>query len=460
MTTTAGRGTREGVLSPAYATTTIGMFSMIAFAAFESMAVTTIMPTVARDLDGFGYYALSFAAPFASGVIGMVAAGMRSDRRGPTVPLLVSMALFSLGLLVCGFSPTMEVFVAGRVLQGLGAGAMIVSLYVMVGLIYPARLQPAVFASFAAAWVLPALFGPALAAYVADVASWRWVFSGMVILVALALALISRAIRTLPAKEAASRTPASRLWWSLLAAASVLALELLGSTSGILLLGAGVAFVTMVIGLRPLLPAGTLRLARGLPSVIAVRGLLAASFFCAEAYVVYVLQEEWGLTPGRAGIALTIVGVVWAASSQAQSRLGDRVRHEQAMVFGATVVMSGLVALALTVWLQVGGAQMSAVLPVAAYVFASIGMGFAYPRTGVAMLAASGEDDRGFNSSALSIADSLGAALALSLAGVAYAAAQRADVDPFPAVYALAVGIGVVGVVAALRARAVGQLGR
>jgi predicted MFS family arabinose efflux permease len=282
----------------------------------------------------------------------------------------------------------------------------------------------------------------------------------MVALVALALGLISRALRTLPPRDPSARTPASRLWWSLLAAVSVLALELLGSGSGLVLVGAGVAFVTMVVGLRPLLPAGTLRLARGLPSVIAVRGMLAASFFCAEAYVVYVLQEEWGLTPGRAGIALTIVGVVWAASSQAQSRLGDRVRDAQAMVFGAAVVMSGLVALALTVWLQVGGATMSAVLPVAAYVFASIGMGFAYPRTGVAMLAASGEDDRGFNSSALSIADSLGAALALSLAGVAYAAAQRTGVDPFPAVYALAVGLGVVGVAAALRAGAANQSAR
>ncbi len=49
---------------------------------------------------------------------------------------------------------------AGRVLQGLGGGALTVSLYVVVGLVYPPALQPAVFASFAAAWVLPSLFGP------------------------------------------------------------------------------------------------------------------------------------------------------------------------------------------------------------------------------------------------------------------------------------------------------------
>ena len=97
------------------------------------------------------------------------------------------------------------------------------------------------------------------------------------------------------------------------------------------------------------------------------------------------------------------------------------------------------------------GVDLPAVAPIAAYVFASIGMGFAYPRTSVAMLAVTTDADRGFNSSALSVADSLGAALALSLSGIAYAVAVRSDVDPFPVVYAIAVVIGVLGVLAARR---------
>ena len=40
------------------------------------------MPTISRDLDGLGLYALAFAAPLASGVVGMVAAGQWSDRWG------------------------------------------------------------------------------------------------------------------------------------------------------------------------------------------------------------------------------------------------------------------------------------------------------------------------------------------------------------------------------------------
>ncbi|WP_210651202.1 MFS transporter [Nocardioides sp. SYSU D00065] len=443
---------RERLLSPAYATTTIGLFSLIVFAAFESMAVTTVMPTVARGLDGFDLYALAFAAPFASGVVGMVAAGMWTDRRGPLQPLLASLATFSLGLLVCGTAPAMEVFVLGRVVQGVGSGAMIVVAYVLVGLVYPARLQGAVFASFAAAWVLPALFGPGVAAFVAHALGWRWVFLGIVVLVAVAAALVTGTARRQPVPEDPGSASPARLGWAVLAAGAVLALELLGSGTGLTLLAAAGAFVLVVVGLRPLLPPGTLSGGRGLPSVIATRGLLAASFFCAEAYIVYVLQERWDLTPGQAGIALTCVGVVWASASQVSSRLGERVSNGTALRFGTAVVLLGLTGIAVLVWLRSGGTAVPAAAPVAAYVLASVGMGFAYPRTGVAMLAATTDEDRGFNSSALTVADSLGAALALSVSGIAYASAERADLDPFPAVYALAVAIGVLGVLVAARA--------
>lgn len=437
---------RPRILSPAYAATTIGMFALVAFSAFEATAVTTVMPTVADELDGISLYALSFAAPLASGVVGMVAAGARSDRRGPVGPLLVSMVLFALGLVVCGLAPSMEVLVAGRVLQGLGGGAMTVCLYVVVGLCFPAALQPAVFASFAAAWVLPSLFGPALAAFVAHAAGWRWVFLGVVVLVAAAGFLIAPALHGIAPRDGDQPTPWGRLLWALVAAVAVLALELLGSREGAAALLAVVAFALVVVSLRRLLPAGSLVGRRGLPAVVATRGLLSASFFCAEAYIVFVLQERWGLTPGTAGLALTAVGLTWAAASQAQSRLGDRVSHATAMTVGSALVAAGTLALAVVV-----AADLHPLLAAATYVLAGAGMGFGYPRTGVAMLAASTDDDRGFNSSALSVADSLGGAIALSASGVAFAVAVRADADAFLAVFVLALVLGALSVVTARR---------
>jgi MFS family permease len=427
------------------------MFALIAFVAFEAMAVATVMPTVARDLDGLGLFALAFAAPLASGVVGMVAAGAWSDRTGPVVPLLASLALFTSGLLVCGLAPSMEVLLLGRVLQGLGGGALTVGLYVIVGLVYPPALQPSIFASFAAAWVLPALFGPGLAALVADVWSWRWVFLGAVALVVVALALLAPALRRLEPHAEGTPTPRSRLWWAAVAAVAVLALELLGSSTGVTVLGALLALAGVWVSLGRLLPPGSRRAARGLPAVVATRGLLSAAFFVAEAYIVYALQEHWGLGPGRAGLALTCVGVTWATFSQLSSRLGKQVSHPRAMQAGTCLVLLGVGSLALTVEVLDAGGRPSALLPAAAYVLAGAGMGFAYPRTGVAMLEASTDRDRGFNSSALSIADSLGAAVALAAAGAVFAASQRSGVDPFLAVFTMAAGAGALGVVAASR---------
>ena len=108
---------RPRILSSTYAATTIGMFALCAFAAFEATAVTTVMPTVAERLGGVGLYALSFAAPLASGVVGMVAAGAWSDRSGPVRPLAAALVLFALGLVVCGTAPSMDVLVAGRVVD-------------------------------------------------------------------------------------------------------------------------------------------------------------------------------------------------------------------------------------------------------------------------------------------------------------------------------------------------------
>ena len=109
---------------------------------------------------------------------------------------------------------------------------MTVGLYVVVGLVFPAALQPAVFASFAAAWVLPALFGPALAAFVADTVGWRWVFLGTVALVAAAALLITPALRGLERRAGGEPAPRSRLVWAAVGAVAVLALELLGSSTG------------------------------------------------------------------------------------------------------------------------------------------------------------------------------------------------------------------------------------
>src|ERR1700744_3197505 len=151
---TPTRAADEGIFSRRYLAMSLGMCALILLTAFESLAVTTVMPIISRELDGRSLYALAFAAPLAVGVIGMVAAGNWSDRNGPVAALYVSAALFAGGLLIAGTAIDLPVLVVGRSVQGLGAGGATVGLYVVVARVYPPPLHPRVFAAFAAAWVV------------------------------------------------------------------------------------------------------------------------------------------------------------------------------------------------------------------------------------------------------------------------------------------------------------------
>jgi MFS family permease len=444
-----------GILHRHYLLVTVGACALVFLAAFESLAVTTIMPVVSRELNGAGLYALAFAGPLATGVIGMVAAGNWADRRGPAAPLYASAGMFVLGLLIAGTSGSMPVLVAGRLVQGLGGGGMTVALYVVVARVYPPLLHPKVFAAFSAAWVIPSLVGPFAAGMVAQLASWHWVFLGVVGLVLPALVMIVPALRGLHGAAPGKPTPWSygRLASAALAAIAVLGLNL---SSQVPVAGGALAAAAVVVALvavRPLVPAGTLTARRGLPSVVLARGLISAAFFGAEVYLPYLLVERYAFSPTFAGLTLTFGAVAWAAGSAIQGRLGARLSHRLAVRAGSAMVLGAVVLALVTALLA-----WSAVVAIAGWVVAGGGMGLMYPRLSVMTLALSTPATEGFNSSAISISDSLGGALALATTGIVFTALTTTTAGvtgaSFAGVFALAAAIAVVAVGVAPRVAA------
>ena len=414
----------ENIFGARYLWVTVGSSALVFLAAFESLAVTTIMPVISRDLDGASLYALAFAGPLSTAVIGMVIAGNWSDRSGPILPLYVSAALFALGLLVAGSAPNMGVFVAGRLVQGLGSGAMTVALYVVVARLYPLALMPRIFASFAAAWIVPSLIGPFIAGLVAQLWSWHWVFLGVVGLVALAVVMLTPATRMLrlqPLERPTIPWNPGRVGWAVLAAVAVLVVNLsvdIGGVAAVLVPLAALAVA--VAAVRPLLPRGTLSSRRGLPTVILLRGLASASFLGAEVYLPYLLVRQYDFSPTFAGLALTGSALAWAATSWLQGHLGDRLRPTTGMSVGMWLVLG-----AVSVALVSAALHLHPVVIILGWIVGGGGMGLVYPRTSVMTLALSGPREQGFNSSALSICDSLGAAIALALTGVVFGALTR-----------------------------------
>src|SRR4029079_5143653 len=98
--------------------------------------------------------------------------GVLVDRLGLILPFTAGLAIFGVGLVVCGLAPSMPILVAGRFIQGFGAGAIPPIAYVAIGRSLPERLRPQMFALLATAWVLPGIFGPVIAAAVATTLHW------------------------------------------------------------------------------------------------------------------------------------------------------------------------------------------------------------------------------------------------------------------------------------------------
>ncbi|PKQ34184.1 MAG: MFS transporter [Actinobacteria bacterium HGW-Actinobacteria-11] len=435
------------ILSRDYVWITIGACALVFLGAFESLAVTTVMPTVSADLGGERLYALAFAGPLATGVIGMVLAGNWADRRGPVAPLYTSVALFIVGLLIAGLAPSMEILVAGRFAQGLGSGGLMVALYVVVARVYPHELHPAIFAGFAAAWVIPSLIGPTVAGAVTELWSWHWVFLGVVILVLVALLMVVPALRGL-ANHGDATTPWAfgRLGWSVLAAVAVLALNLVGDIPGVGSALAVLAIVVALVAVRPLVPRGTFRARRGLPSVILVRGVAAAAFFGAQVYLPYLLTDRYELSPTLAGLALTGGALAWSLAATVQGRLGARLSSVTAVRLGTGLVFAGIVLTVVT-----AGFRGDALLIALAWVIAGMGMGLMSPRTSALTLAMSTPENQGFNSGAMTVADSFGSALALAVTGTLFTA--LAGADPFLGVFVLAAVVAFAAAVLSPRVR-------
>lgn len=445
-----------GILQRPYLWVTIGACALVFLAAFESLAVTTIMPVVSRELDGASLYALAFAGPLATGVIGMVAAGNWSDRRGPTAPLYASVALFVLGLIIAGTAMSMPVLVTGRLVQGLGGGALTVTLYVVVARVYPAVLHPEIFAAFSAAWVVPSLVGPFAAGIVAQVLSWHWVFLGVVGLVVPAVVMIVPVLRGMDRRPAEAVIPPwalGRLAWAALAALAVLGLNL---SAGVTLAGipaapallAAAAVVIALVAVRPLVPRGTLLARRGLPSVILTRGLASAAFFGAEVYLPYLLIDQYRFPPTFAGLALTGGALSWAGAAAIQGRLGSRLQHRAAVRIGSALVLGAII-----LTLATAALHLPAAVAISGWLFAGGGMGLLYPRLSVMTLALSTKENEGFNSSAMSISDSLGGALALAATGLVFTAFTT-TAESFAGVFALTAVVAVAAVAVAPRVTA------
>jgi MFS family permease len=319
-------------------------------------------------------------------------------------------------------------------------------------------LQPKLFAAMSSAWVIPSLLGPVVSGTLAQHASWRWVFLGLLPCVVIGAALMVPVLR----RFTSTGRPASswlvhprRVLSALGVAGGIAALEAAGQhPSSASIAAAVLGAVALAWGLRTLLPRGTLRVRRGVSAPVAMRGLLAGSLFGVESMVPLTLSVQHGFGATAAGLPLVVSGVFWSAGSWWQGRdhaADGPERRVRLIRAGFAFVALGAALTAVVAQPAVPGWLM-----LVAWGCAGLGAGLAMSSLGVLLLRYTTDADRGADSAALQLADAVTSAVTTGVAGVLVAAAAR-GVFGYTAAFTLLdlamVGVALTGIAVAGRAR-------
>jgi MFS family permease len=138
--------------------------------------VATIMPSMVGDLSGLEMVGWSLSIY----ELGSIIAGAAAGRLVSYIPLrtnmMVAALLYAAGAALCATAPIMPAFLAGRMVEGFGGGALVSLAFVSVERLFPQRIWPQLFGIISAVWGVSAFSGPLLGALISQALSWRWAF--------------------------------------------------------------------------------------------------------------------------------------------------------------------------------------------------------------------------------------------------------------------------------------------
>ena len=326
------------------------------------------MPLVAADLDGLSLYGWVFAGFFISSALAIPVAAQLVDRSGLYWPFAAGLALFGGGLLVAGLAPSMAVLVAGRILQGSGAGFLNAVTYAAVAIAYAPRERGRILALFSTAWLVPAFVGPLLGSAIAVVAGWRWTFLALAAAVPVAAVLVLPAVRGHDRGASPQRSGGS---W-----------------------------------IRGLIPPP--HIARA-----AVLSMLAGSaIYAAITFAPLGMTAVRGQNTFEAGLAVGICSVTWIAAAWLHQRVSHRLELRDSIRYG-------LAAIAVTSPILAGVLVPSVpfIVILAGWALIGLGSGVAFQAINLFVMSAATKGSEGRATSSVQLANTVGAAVGTSAMG-------------------------------------------
>jgi EmrB/QacA subfamily drug resistance transporter len=323
-------------------------------AALDQTIVSTALPTIVGDLGGASHIAWIVTAYLLTSTVSTPLWGKLGDLYGRKSFFQAAIVIFLLGSALSGLSRTLEMLVAFRALQGLGAGGLMVGAQAIIGDVVSPRERGRYQGLFGAVFAVSTVIGPLLGGFLTQHASWRWVFYINVPIGAIAL-VVTAAV--LPAHLRGTKKPVIDYVGTLLLSAAVTAFVLVASLGGttypwasvpIAILGAsGVALLaTWALVERrvrePVLPLH-LFANRVFSATSAIGFVVGFGLFGAVTFMPVFLQVAKGADPTVAGLQLVplMAGMLLTSivSGMLISRFG---RYKVFPVLGSAVMTLGM----------------------------------------------------------------------------------------------------------------------
>ncbi len=156
--------------------TMFGVLMVMLLASLDQTVVSTAMPRVIADLQGFDRYTWVSTAYLLTSTVMVPIYGKLSDQFGRKWIFLFGIVVFLIGSALSGASQSMNELIAFRGFQGIGAGALMPIAIAIVGDLFTPRERGKWQGVTGAVWGISAILGPLVGGWITDNASWRWVF--------------------------------------------------------------------------------------------------------------------------------------------------------------------------------------------------------------------------------------------------------------------------------------------
>jgi EmrB/QacA subfamily drug resistance transporter len=389
--------------------------------AIESTIIATAVPSIVRDIGGFAQFPWLFSIYLLAQAVSVPVYGKLADLFGRKPVVLWGIGLFLLGSIMCGVAWSMGMLIAFRVVQGLGAGAIMPTTITIVGDLYSVEERAKVQGYIASVWGVSSVVGPTLGGVFTEYLSWRWIFFVNIPLCLLAAGTFARAFH-----EGLERARPRIDYRGAALLTAGLTLVILGvleggqawawaSPPGIAVPAVGVgaliafAFVERTAA-EPVLPLWVFR-RRLLVATGMVATGVGAILLGLTSYVPLYVQDVLGTGPLVAGFALAALVLGWPLAASQAGRVYLRLGFRGCALIGASIVVLGS-ALLLTL------GRHSSVYHVGLVCFViGVGMGLTAPPTLIAAQSSVGWGERGVVTANNIFLRSLGSAVGVAVFG-------------------------------------------